>query len=243
MPPRVRASFGVLASMSAMRRPIHVGMDTTTRDASAPGTALVDRRPALEVHTVDPEVGRLLAALEHKDRITGDHVHRTATLAVRVAVELSMAPTAVRHVGLVGLLHDLGKLDVPDHILCKPGRLAAHEFSVMKRHAARGWELLMTLPGLASVAEGVRSHHERIDGRGYPDGLEGDEIPLSARIVSVCDAFDAIRHPRQYCEGVAVDRTLEILQEHAGTQFDAVAVEALVAVVRSDSQVDVTIRR
>lgn len=191
---------------------------------------VVDPLGALEVG-LEPVVHRFVADLEAKDPITRDHVIRTAELAVQVAWELGLDPERVRCVGLAAVLHDVGKLEIPDEILNKPGRLDDDEFAVIKTHAEIGGRLVAGSPVLADVVVGVRHHHERVDGAGYPDGLAGDDVPLMARIVSVCDAFDAMANTRQYRAGMGGDRAVAILREHSGSQWDESVVEALVTVV------------
>ncbi len=191
---------------------------------------------ALEIG-LDPTVHRFVADLDAKDRITRDHVIRTAELAVLVGEELRLGPTSLRRVGLTAILHDVGKLDVPDEILNKPGRLTDAEFDVIRRHATHGERLVAMSPALEEIAAGVRGHHERMDGGGYPDGLAGDAIPHDARIVAVCDAFDAMANTRQYRDGMGHDMAIAILNEHAGSHWDPVVVAALVTVVRRNPQI------
>jgi putative nucleotidyltransferase with HDIG domain len=194
----------------------------------------------LTVHTplaafelgLEPLVHRFVALLETKDAITRDHVVRSAELAMEVGQELGVPAHDLHVLGLGALLHDIGKLAIPNEILDKPGRLDAEEFAVMRGHALAGEELVRRSGVLADIAPIVRGHHERIDGGGYPDGLVGDDIPALARIVSVVDAFDAMAHTRQYREGLGQDRAIAILREHAGSQWDERVVEALVATVR-----------
>lgn len=181
---------------------------------------------ALEVG-LDDVVHRFVADLDRKDRITRDHVVRTARLAVEVSTELRLTPAEVRLVGIGAILHDVGKLTVPDEILAKPGRLTPEEFAVIQAHADAGAELVASSPVLVGVTEIVRGHHERVDGAGYPQGLLGERIPLGARIVSACDAYDAMANTRQYRTGMGRDRALSVLREHAGTQWDAEVVAAL----------------
>ncbi len=201
-------------------------------DVLAP-VLVTDPLSALEIG-LDPIVHRFVANLETKDRITRDHVIRTAELAVLVGEELRLEPTALRRLGLTALLHDVGKLDVPDEILNKPGRLTDAEFEIIRRHTLHGERLVRTSPALDDIAEGVRGHHERIDGGGYPDGLAGNAIPRDARIVAVCDAFDAMANTRQYRHGMGRDKAIAVLTEHAGSQWDPEAVAALVTVVGRD---------
>lgn len=196
----------------------------------------------LTVHTplaafelgLDPLVHRFVASLEHKDPVTRDHVVRSAELAMAVGERLGVSPTDLEVLGLGALLHDLGKLTLPDEILNKPDRLTAAEFEVVKGHAAAGAALVGASEVLSPIAPIVRGHHERLDGRGYPDGLAGGAIPLAARIVSVCDAFDAMAHTRQYRQGMGQDKAVAILREHAGSQWDPRVVDALVEVVERE---------
>lgn len=180
---------------------------------------------------LDPLVHRFVAALEAKDPITRDHVVRTATLAMSVGEELRLPATDLHLIALGALLHDIGKLDVDDAILNKSGRLDADEYDAIKLHTVRGEQLVAASVVLAPIGPIVRGHHERIDGRGYPDGLVGSAIPLAARIVSVCDAFDAMAHTRQYRSGMGSELATSILREHSGSQWDPTVVTALVSLV------------
>ena len=194
----------------------------------------------LTVHTplaafelgLDPLVHRFVASLETKDPVTRDHVVRSAELAMAVGDRLGISAHDMHALGLGALLHDLGKLTIPDEILNKPDRLDADEFAIVQSHAAAGERLVRESVALAQIGPIVRGHHERLDGRGYPDGLVGDAIPLLARIVSVCDAFDAMAETRQYRVGMGAERAISILREHAGSQWDPRVVEALVDVVQ-----------
>ncbi|MEM7141005.1 MAG: HD domain-containing phosphohydrolase [Actinomycetota bacterium] len=190
----------------------------------------VDPHAALEVG-LSPVVHDFVADLDAKDAMTRDHVVRTAELAVDCARELGLGCEEIREVGLVALMHDIGKIAVPDEILTKPGRLTEAEFEVMKGHARAGEDMVAASPGLESIAASVGAHHERFDGAGYPRGLSGDEIPQAARICAACDAFDAMSATRHYRDGMDPDVVRGILEEHAGAQWDPAAVDALLRVV------------
>ena len=177
---------------------------------------------------LDPLVHRFVASLETKDPITRDHVVRTATNAMGVGERLRLPSVELHRVGLGALLHDVGKLHMDDAILHKPGPLDPVEYEAMKRHAVVGEALVRESIVLCDIGPIVRGHHERLDGKGYPDGLGGNEIPLAARIVSVCDAYDAMAHTRQYRTGMGNDRAIAILQEHSGSQWDPAVVNALI---------------
>jgi HD-GYP domain-containing protein (c-di-GMP phosphodiesterase class II) len=194
----------------------------------APVVAL-DPLIALQVG-LSPVVHQFVAALEAKDPITRHHVVRTAALAVRVGERVALRAHQLRELGLGALLHDIGKLDTPDALLNKPDRLSPEEYQAMQRHTLDGDRIVRTVPALIPIAPLVRAHHERIDGTGYPDRLAGQAIPLAARIIAVCDAFDAMAHTRQYRAGMGRERAVAILREHAGSQWDEAIVEHLVAV-------------
>lgn len=196
----------------------------------------------LTVHTplaafelgLDPIVHRFVASLEGKDPVTRDHVVRSAELAMAVGEHVGVRPAELQVLGLGALLHDVGKLTLPDEILNKPGRLTPDEYEIVRGHAAAGERLVAGSSALAAIGPIIRGHHERLDGRGYPDGLAGDSIPLAARIVSVCDAFDAMAQTRQYREGMGPERAMSVLREHAGTQWDPHIVDALVSVIERE---------
>ena len=189
---------------------------------------------------LDPIVHRFVASLEAKDPVTRDHVIRTSALAVAVAEELQLPARELRRVGLAALLHDLGKLDIPDEILNKNGRLDADEFAIIQTHPSIGARMVEQSEVLDDIAPLVEAHHERVDGAGYPNGLSGDELPLAACIISVCDAFDAIAHTRQYREGAGWERALDVLAEHAGTQWRTDVVRAATKVIRADNEIGST---
>ncbi len=190
----------------------------------------VDPHAALELG-LSPIVERFVADLRAKDQITRDHVVRTADLAVEVALELGLDAEVVRRTGTAALLHDVGKLEIPMEILGKPGRLTDDEFAVMRTHTEIGDRLLATSPGLESLAPSVRGHHERFDGTGYPDRLDGVDIPIEARIVSACDAHDAMANTRHYRTGMEPAKVRAILLEHSGSQWDPRVVDALLRVL------------
>ena len=158
--------------------------------------------------------------VEARDPYTGGHLWRVSRLSRLLASELALPAADVARIALGAFLHDLGKVAVPDAILNKAGPLNEEEFQVIKTHPEAGWRMLAGHP-LAWLAETtIRSHHERPDGGGYPRGLAGEDIPLDARIVGICDAFDAMTSNRAYRRGMPVARALAIIEQHLGTQFD-----------------------
>jgi putative nucleotidyltransferase with HDIG domain len=176
-------------------------------------------------------------ALEARDLETFGHTDRVATLAIRVGEQLGLTPDQLRELRWGAYLHDMGKLMIPDTILLKPAKLTPEEFIVMKTHAYTGYQLSQNLPFLPeSVRQVIHYHHERWDGNGYPAGLCGEEIPLMARIFSVCDVFDALTSSRPYKPAWAVKDALEEIAKQSGKQFDPQIVTACLEVVTALTQ-------
>jgi len=175
--------------------------------------------------------GALLVALEARDGYTGEHSRAVVELSAAVARRLGLTEQEVSDVEQAALLHDVGKLGVPDAILNKPGPLDPDELILMRQHPVIGERLVSSVEGLAHLAAVVRSEHERWDGLGYPDGLAGEEIPLSSRIVFVCDAFHAMVSDRPYRKAIGFHRALEELRAGAGTQFCPGTTKALLGVL------------
>src|SRR5215203_1588689 len=171
---------------------------------------------------------RLALAAEYRDDNTREHTERVAALAARLGQRLGLSAIAVTHIRPAAPLHDLGKIAIPDSILLKPGRLSSAEFEVVKTHAEAGARVLADADSeLLEAAESIaRSHHERWDGSGYPDGLSGADIPLVGRLVHVADVFDILVHERPYKDAFSVEDAGAEIQSGAGTQFDPEIVEA-----------------
>lgn len=193
----------------------------------------IDARCALEVG-MEPSVHTFVSGLEEKDPITGDHIIRTTELALIVGPKLGLTGLDLRDLGLTALLHDIGKILIPDVILNKPGELDEREYAIVKRHAQYGAEIVASSTALKSIAPAIQAHHEHIDGSGYPNGLRGPQVPLNARIVSVCDAFDALSNTRQYRPDIDREAAIEVLERHAGSQWDRRVVETVVRTVRNN---------
>lgn len=162
------------------------------------------------------------------DEDTATHLQATAALARRIAEQMRLAQTVASTIELGGLLHDIGKMAIGREILRKPAALDVDQWERMRLHAELGATALAGLVPLAALAPVVRAHHERIDGRGYPDRLRGDEIPLEARVVAVADAFHALTTDRPYRRAVFPQAALRVLRDAAGQQFDADVVAAAV---------------
>ena len=168
----------------------------------------------------------LLNALAERNAELARHLHGVGDLAAAVARKLGEPPDEIRRIQRAGELHDVGKVAVPDAVLNKPGVLDDNEWAAVRDHTIIGQRIISGDPALRRVADIVRSSHEHYDGRGYPDGLAGSEIPLGSRIVSVCDAFDAITMDRPYSPARAAEAALAELRRAAGTQFDPNVVDA-----------------
>jgi HD-GYP domain-containing protein (c-di-GMP phosphodiesterase class II) len=175
----------------------------------------------------------LVDVIESEDGYTADHSRSVVELVQAVAERMGVDANDRQELEFAALLHDVGKIAIPKEILNKPSSLSTDEFEIMKTHTIEGQFMLDRVGGvLGRVGEMVRSCHERWDGRGYPDGLKGEEIPLAARIVFVCDAYNAMTTDRPYRAAMSTDDAVAELVTNAGTQFDPEAVEALVGAVR-----------
>ena len=199
-----------------------------------------ERTRAFEVCHVET-LERLALAAEYRDDLTrGEHVRRVGQTSALLARALGVPEDRVEMIRLAASLHDLGKIAVPESILLKPGRLTPDEFEVMKSHTSIGAAMLSgSRHALLQMAERIaRSHHERWDGGGFPQGLRGEAIPLEARIVAVADAFDAMNSDRPYRKALSSEEVWDILVDGAGRQWDLAAVDALASLVRMEVQVD-----
>jgi putative nucleotidyltransferase with HDIG domain len=180
----------------------------------------------------DDTLRSLVAALDARDSETGGHSERVAELTSAIAERMGIVRDSEygRYVQWGALLHDVGKIAVPDQILRKPGALTAEEWESMKTHAAAGYEIIRNVGFLSPAAEIVLAHHERFDGRGYPRGLAGEQIPLGARIFAIADTFDAITSERPYKRALSAEEALAEILIHSGSQFDPAAVRAFLMV-------------
>lgn len=170
----------------------------------------------------------LVIAVDTKDRYTKRHSEDVARYAVFLAQRLGLDPETLATVRVSGLLHDVGKIGIPDTLLRKPSKLTAEEFDVFKQHVVLGDSIVRDLPNLEAVRAGIRHHHERWDGRGYLEGLEGEEIPLIGRIMAVADAFSAMTTTRPYRKALPVEEAIKRLGDAAGTQLEEDLVVAFI---------------
>ncbi len=185
----------------------------------------------------------LVEAVEAKDPYTRGHTQRVAELAVLIAQDLGYDSERLKVLNQAAMLHDIGKIGIPDSVLNKPGRLTAAEFDVIKEHPVRSHRIIQHAKSLQREVAGVRHHHERVDGSGYPDGLKGEAIPMDARVIAVADVLDALTSARPYREAWSVERALEIIDQESGTKLDVDCVAALHRIIpvwvnRVDQQCD-----
>jgi diguanylate cyclase (GGDEF)-like protein len=200
--------------------------------ARADGGARAAARPAeggvnpfrAQAHVIEA----LATALVERDRYTGEHSAFVVEMAKTVAAALGLDEVEVERIGHAALLHDIGKVGMPDRVLLKAGPLAGEEWELMREHPVIGERILRAVPGMGGVARIVRHEHERFDGAGYPDGLAGEAIPLGSRIILACDAYHAMTSDRPYRAGMAHEYAVAELVRCAGSQFDPRIVAALV---------------
>lgn len=224
--------FGVLL--------FEAGEGESIEDSSLPLAQLVAVQAATAARSVqlagelgiaDEMIYTLATAIEAKDPYTQGHCDRVANYAVAIGRRFGLSPRELRHLHKGAFLHDVGKIGVRDAVLLKEGPLSQSEYEHIKEHPTIGARILRNLPSAGGIVPTVLYHHERWDGRGYPDGLFEDETPLLARIVSVADAFDAMTTTRCYRPALSCEQALDILRTYAGTQWDPEVVEVFLAVI------------
>jgi putative nucleotidyltransferase with HDIG domain len=224
------------ASTPSSHRPVHsLGPQ---RALGAP----IGRPELLKIKSIEEQLSALNSAvvcafnqlLDLKDLNTGVHSTRLAEWALHVAGELGLDEAALKDIEIAALLHDIGKVGIPDAILNKPARLTAEEYTLMKKHPEYGWAVLRQIPGMERASLIILHHHESFDGSGYPGSLKGEEIPMGSRIVSVIDAFDAMVSSRPYREGMPFDEAERRLLKATGTQFDPLVISSFLPHARSE---------
>jgi putative nucleotidyltransferase with HDIG domain len=173
--------------------------------------------------------------LDLKDLNTGVHSTRLAEWALHVAEELGLDENSLGDLEVAALLHDIGKVGIPDAILNKPAKLTSEEYALMKKHPEYGWAVLRQIPGMERASLVILHHHENFNGNGYPAGLRREEIPLGSRIVSVIDAFDAMVSSRPYRQGLPLEEAERRLLEASGTQFDPDVVKSFLPLARAEA--------
>jgi len=173
----------------------------------------------------------LAAAIDAKDRYTRGHSERVSSYSMAIARHLSMNQEEVFRVHIAAILHDVGKLGIREGILNKPGGLSDEEFEIMRQHPGIGAQIMSPIRMLKDIIPGIRNHHETWDGKGYPDRLQGEEIPMVARIIGIADTFDAMTTTRPYQEAMTLDYVLAKMRSMAGSRFDPVVLDAFIEAV------------
>src|SRR6202040_4023876 len=169
----------------------------------------------------------LALAIEAKDHTTGDHLQRVRVYAMELGKDLGLSPSEMQALQAASVLHDIGKLAVPESIISKPGKLTPEEFEKMKIHPIVGAEIVEQVRFPYPVAPIVHSHHEKWDGSGYPDGISGEAIPIGARILSAVDCLDALSSDRQYRRALPLGKAMDMVAEQSGKSFDPEVVQIL----------------
>lgn len=187
---------------------------------------LNDKNEQIQTMTMQT-ITTIANALDAKDRYSEGHSRRVAIYSAQLAERLGLSEEEVRNIRIIALLHDIGKIGVPDSVLNKPGRLTDEEFALMKQHTIVGSEILKDIAMIPGIDIGTRYHHERFDGRGYPEGLKGEDIPYIARIIAVADAYDAMTSNRVYRKHLTYDQVMSELENGEGTQFDPIIVRTM----------------
>jgi diguanylate cyclase (GGDEF)-like protein/putative nucleotidyltransferase with HDIG domain len=228
--------IGVLSAQRYVERGYRDG-DVALLEALASHAAAAIENAQLLAHTHElymASVRALAAAVDARDPYTRSHSARTSALARAIAEEMRLPAEDVRRVQLGALLHDIGKIGIPDAVLNKPGTFTQQERLVMMTHAALGGAILQSVEPLRELAPIVRHHHERFDGTGYPDGIGAHDVPLSSYIVAAADAFEVIVSKRAYKEAQSLEFAVEELRRNAGTQFHPTVVDAFVRIIERD---------
>jgi putative nucleotidyltransferase with HDIG domain len=211
-----------------------VGLIFFTLVAMAAGASReLERRRRQAENSFAQTLGSLAETLELRDPYTAGHSRRVAEYSRELARALRLSPREIDVVANAALLHDLGKIGVPDGVLMKAGPLDEHERTIIGRHPVMGAQIIGSISSMEDVAPCVMHHHERVDGKGYPGRLIADEIPLGARIIAVADTFDAMTTDRPYRRALPLEVALIELQRHAGTQLDAAIVARFVEIARA----------
>jgi HD-GYP domain-containing protein (c-di-GMP phosphodiesterase class II) len=188
---------------------------------------LIEEHTRLNWRTLKPSA----RTVDAKSSWTAGHSERVADIALKIGKSLGLDPNSIINLQRAAFLHDIGKIGVPVAILDKPGKLSHEEFSIIKAHPRMGGRILEPIKAYDAIIPMVVEHHERFDGKGYPDGLNGSSISLGARILAVADVFDALKSDRPYRQGMPFEQVIGIIKQEAGQQFDPDIVNAFLRVV------------
>lgn len=199
-------------------------------------TEIIKKNQELEDANINT-ILTLAKAVDARDSYTMGHSERVMRYAVKLGERLNLPYDTIKRIEESALLHDIGKIAIPDALLNKPGKLTEEEYNIIKSHPVKGYDILKPIIHFEEIRKIIRHHHERIDGYGYPDGLAGAEIPMESRILAVADAFDAMTSDRAYRKALTVDKALEELKRVKGSQLDEYIVEEFIDVVHENQLV------
>ncbi len=183
------------------------------------------------------ELRKIGEVVEQKDRYTFNHSARVAELAVKTAMKMKFEEKDTSNLLIASILHDIGKINIPEEVLTKPAKLTDEEFALIKKHPGDGADMIRKT-AYTDLADIVEQHHERVNGRGYPFGLAGDEILIEAKIIGVCDTFDAMTEDRAYRKAFSADFAMAELRKLAGVQYDPEVVEAFYEVLKEEGKIE-----
>lgn len=194
-------------------------------------------RRSQQLNRLTVQVMKTLArTIDAKDKYTNGHSIRVAEYSQMIAARLNMNLHDRENIYYIGLLHDIGKIGIPDEIINKTSRLTDEEYAIIKTHPVIGSEILEKMSELPEIAIGARWHHERFDGKGYPDGLKGEDIPFVARIIGVADAYDAMSSKRSYRDVLPQEHIYKEIKRCSGTQFDPTVAEIMLQIIAEDTE-------
>lgn len=192
---------------------------------------LEEKRQQVELVTLNA-IMAIANMIEARDAYTRGHSNRVAQCSVAIGKKLGMSEKELKNIDYMALLHDIGKIGVPDNILNKPFSLTEDEYAVMKKHPTKGYDILKNFSAIPDLHYGILYHHERYDGKGYPGGLKGEEIPFQARIIAIADTYDAMTSDRAYRKALPLDVVIDEFVENRGIQFDPQLVDVFLEMIK-----------
>jgi HD-GYP domain-containing protein (c-di-GMP phosphodiesterase class II) len=183
-------------------------------------------------------IASLAQSIEVRDSYTSGHCHRVSNMSVQIGERMGLVQNELLSLKWSATLHDIGKIGIPEDVLTKEGKLTPEEYDVIKQHPELGRRILNDIPHADAILGGVMHHHERLDGKGYPYGLSGDQIGLQARVIAVCDVWDAITSKRSYRDAMGENEALKIMEDGRGTQFDPFVLDLFLEIIAEDRKKD-----